>query len=146
MARRLSQGSALERKFDIVWYSLGGDRLVPEYYFHNGRRWRFDRAWLSKRVAFEVEGGIWLPQSRHTSGKGFQGDCYKYNEAILDGWAVFRLTDEMICREYLTNIIQKVESKLWNRKIDSSCLQIQENKKKTTRTGKGKLNIPMEEK
>lgn len=132
MATRIQKSSSLERKFDIVWYSLGGDRLVPEYYFHEGRKWRFDRAWMQKKIAFEIEGGIWGKKCRHTTGKGFQNDCYKYNEAIKDGWAVFRLTEEMLNRDYLTKIIQKAEDKSWNRKTDSSCLRIT---KATTKQG-----------
>lgn len=134
MVAKLQKISKLERKFDIVWYSIGGDKLLSEYRFHPERRWRFDRVWKEKMVAFEIEGGIWV-RSRHTTGKGFQEDCYKYNEAIKLGWAVFRLTDPMICGEYLTKIIQKVEDKTWNRKIDSCCLAIQKEKKPTQISG-----------
>jgi hypothetical protein len=66
-----------------------------EYRFHKTRRWRFDFAWPKYMVAVECEGGTWSG-GRHTRGKGFEGDCEKYNEAALDGWKVFRFTSTMI--------------------------------------------------
>jgi len=66
-----------------------------EYRFHNKRRWRFDFAWPEKKVAVEIEGGIWHG-GRHTRGRGFQADCEKYNAASEDGWTVFRFTPKQV--------------------------------------------------
>lgn len=66
-----------------------------EYRFKPGRKWAFDFAWVRDRVALEVEGGIWN-NGRHTTGKGFMGDCEKYNEAALMGWKVIRVVDKHI--------------------------------------------------
>ena len=60
-----------------------------EYVFHPVRKWRFDFSWPAYRIAAEVEGGTWA-NGRHTRGAGFANDCMKYNEAVLDGWRVFR--------------------------------------------------------
>ncbi len=68
--------------------------LVPferEVQFAKPRRWRFDIAYPAHKVAVEVEGGVWSG-GRHTRGKGFTGDCEKYNAAILAGWRVLRFT------------------------------------------------------
>ena len=59
------------------------------------RRWRFDLAWVDRKLAVEIEGGTWS-HGRHTRGKGFKGDCVKYNEATLLGWRVFRVTTDMV--------------------------------------------------
>lgn len=67
----------------------------PEYKFHPTRKWRFDYAVRTKMIAFEYE-GIFSKKSRHTSLKGFSGDCEKYNEAQLLGWKVFRFTAKSI--------------------------------------------------
>lgn len=64
---------------------------VQEYRFHSVRRWRFDHCWPAKRLAVEVEGGIWT-NGRHSRGKGFMSDCEKYSRAALDGWCVLRTT------------------------------------------------------
>lgn len=65
---------------------------VREHRFHETRRWRFDFAWVDKKIALEVEGGIWTG-GRHTRGKAFNADCEKYNEALLMGWKVLRVTE-----------------------------------------------------
>jgi len=59
--------------------------------------WRFDFAWPGpgRRVAVEVEGGVWS-DGRHTRGSGFTSDCEKYNAAALLGWCVLRVTGVMI--------------------------------------------------
>lgn len=64
---------------------------VKEFKFHPTRKWRFDYAIPSHRIALEVEGGVWT-QGRHTRPQGFLGDVDKYNSAALLGWRVFRTT------------------------------------------------------
>lgn len=60
-----------------------------ELVFHAERRWRFDFAWPSKRVALEIEGGVWTG-GRHVSGAGFTKDMEKYNYAAAMGWLIIR--------------------------------------------------------
>jgi very-short-patch-repair endonuclease len=59
------------------------------------RRWRFDFAWPTLKLAVEVEGGTWAG-GRHTTGAGFEKDAEKYNEAVVLGWRVLRVTPNMI--------------------------------------------------
>jgi very-short-patch-repair endonuclease len=66
-----------------------------EVLFNPYRKWRFDFAWPNQMVAAEIEGGTWSG-GRHTSGKGFEGDCEKYNSATLLGWKVFRFTGKHV--------------------------------------------------
>lgn len=68
-----------------------------EYRFHHTRRWRFDFAWPSERVAVEIEGGIWA-KGRHSRGSGMVADMDKYNEAARLGWRVLRFTDKHLVR------------------------------------------------
>lgn len=65
--------------------------VQAEYKFHDVRKWRFDYAIVSKKIAIEVEGGAFT-NGRHTRGKGFINDMEKYNEATATGWAVLRFT------------------------------------------------------
>lgn len=71
----------------------------PEHLFAGsiGRRWRFDLAFIDRRLAVEVEGGVWV-KGRHTRGAGFEKDCEKYAHALLLGWRVLRVTPGMIRR------------------------------------------------
>lgn len=95
--------SSLEKKFSLYWKSLSGQKLEREFRFHQTRRWRFDFAHIATKTAIEIEGGIW-GGGRHSRGKGFAADCIKYNEAILCGWTVFRLTGPQITLENLAKI------------------------------------------
>lgn len=68
-----------------------------EYRFHPERRWRFDYAWPSHRVALEIEGGVFAKvQGRHSRGAGFRNDLEKYNTAATLGWRVVRVLPEQI--------------------------------------------------
>lgn len=62
-----------------------------EFQFHGKRKWRFDFAVPSRKVAVEYE-GIFSSKSRHTTFSGYTGDADKYNAAAADGWIVIRLT------------------------------------------------------
>lgn len=66
-----------------------------ELRFHPDRKWRFDFAWTTSKVAAECEGAIYV-NGRHTRGAGFEKDCEKYNAATLMGWRVFKFTPRMV--------------------------------------------------
>ena len=70
-----------------------GFAVRSEYRFAPPRRWAFDFCIPPLRLAFELEGGIWV-QGRHTRGKGYQGDLDKYNTASSLGWTVFRFSTQ----------------------------------------------------
>ena len=75
--------------------------LIPErgYRFHRHRKWQFDFAYPDRKLAFEVEGGIWRRGGgAHSSGLAILRDIEKYNTATLMGWRVFRIHSEMILR------------------------------------------------
>jgi hypothetical protein len=99
-----------EEAFAIAWRAIRGPAFVREYRFDEARKWRFDFAWPAAAYAVEIEGGT-RGKSRHTSPTGYAEDCLKYNEAALDGWAVIRLTPEMIQPELLKRLIRQIGGK-----------------------------------
>ena len=108
--------SDLEASFDYHWRILGGPELTPEYRFDDEYRSRFDRAHVASRVAIEVDGGT-HNGGRHVRGAGYTDDCIKYNRATAQGWAVLRLTTDMLRDNpagHLEPIIATIERRLEN--------------------------------
>ena len=104
----MSKASALEDAMHLHLraYSLTAG-MEREHRFDPTRRWRFDFAWPEKRVAIEVEGGIWT-SGRHTSAVGWIGDAEKYNRATILGWRILRVA---------TNHIKSGEAVQWAREL-----------------------------
>ena len=60
------------------------------------RRFAFDFVWSEFRLAVDVQGGTWKPNTGHSSGTGIERDCEKLNLAILNGWRVLFVTTGMV--------------------------------------------------
>jgi very-short-patch-repair endonuclease len=87
-------GSPGEETFAVHCRAYG---LTPEreYLFHPTRMFRFDFAWPDRRIAVEVE-GVTNKGGRHQRRNGYEGDCVKYNSAVMLGWRVLRYTTQMV--------------------------------------------------
>ncbi len=103
--------STLEARFAALWHELRGPELEREYRFHPTRRWRADFAHVDSRTLIEIEGGVWN-RGRHVTPKGFQADAEKYLTATLNGWSVLRLTDTMLTKEIIIDIIGYVRRRI----------------------------------
>ena len=85
--------SYLENAF-ALWLAQLGQPLTwyeREYQFHRTRRWRLDFAWISPKIAVEIEGVRYDGKGRHQTLKGFTDDAEKYEAALLLGWRVYRV-------------------------------------------------------
>lgn len=82
--------SALEEKFALHLRAHGMDHhFRREYRFHPSRQWRFDFACPARKIAIELQGGIFGKKSGHNTGVGIRNDMEKGNEAQRLGWRVF---------------------------------------------------------
>lgn len=101
--------SPLEKQVEFRLKLLKVPAWKREYRFHKIRRWRFDFAWPEPdlRVSIECEGGIWSG-GRHVRGKGFENDVEKYNQALLQGWKVYRVVPSMVNDGSLTELILRI--------------------------------------
>lgn len=81
--------------------------LEREFRFAPPRRWRFDFAWPDKKIAIELEGGVYS-SGRHVRAQGFENDCLKYNEAVLRGWRVLRFAGRQITNGAAINTTQEL--------------------------------------
>ena len=88
--KKKGDGSKAKSEIEMV-LKHGGYDYVKELKFHPSRKWRFDFAIESLRIAIEYE-GIMSEKSRHTTISGMSRDCEKYNTAQLLGWKVLRFT------------------------------------------------------
>lgn len=67
-----------------------------EYRFHTDRRWRFDYAWPSAKIAVEIDGGQW-----QVTGRDLSREAERNNEAQIAGWCVLHFTSEQIDKRVL---------------------------------------------
>jgi hypothetical protein len=69
------------------------------------RKWAVDWAFVSERLALEVEGG-YAVGGRHTRPNGFIRDQEKYNALALLGWRLLRVTPRDIRSGAALSLIQ----------------------------------------
>ena len=70
--------------------------FVREYKAIEGRKFKWDFAFLSQRLLIEVQGGVFMRRGGHTSGVGVTRDCEKHNLAMLAGWRDLLVTSQMV--------------------------------------------------
>lgn len=86
-----------------------GVEAVEEHVFHEVRKWRFDVAILSHRIAIEIEGGVWRQGGgAHSHPSGIIRDIEKYNAATIDGWKVLRVVPEDLTKTKTIKMIKKL--------------------------------------
>lgn len=87
---------SIEKKYIELWlemYKRNGfyEKFEKEHQFDIKRKFRFDYAIPSLKIAIEYE-GIHSAKSGHTTVNGFNKDVIKYNLALVQGWRVLRYT------------------------------------------------------
>lgn len=101
-----NSSAALNTLEGILLEVFKGRAIRREYQFST-RKFKFDYALLSSKIAFEFEGGSFGNYKKCRCGarirvSGFHGstrlhtDCHKYNLAACSGWVVFRFTAKNI--------------------------------------------------
>lgn len=66
-----------------------------EIMFAQPRRWRFDMAWPERKLAVEIQGGLYM-QGRHNRGAAMEQEYEKLNAATKLGWRVLLFGPAMI--------------------------------------------------
>lgn len=87
-ARKVEQ----EREFLANLKALGLPVPIPEYAFAKslGRNFRWDYCWADRKLALEVDGGIWT-RGAHGRGTGIKRDQEKGNYGAVLGWRLLRV-------------------------------------------------------
>ena len=106
----------LQRKFVHWWVLFGGDEnIVSEYKFHESRKWRFDFALPSIKVAIEINGGTYQERGGHNWGKHMVGDYEKWNAATMMGWRVLLFTSDMLTKKAAADVFIPIVA--WTREM-----------------------------
>lgn len=69
--------------------------LKTEWMFHPVRRWRFDFAIPARKIALEVQGGLYV-QGGHVRGGYVEKEHEKRNEAAIMGWRILYCTPKEV--------------------------------------------------
>lgn len=88
---------------------------VREYRFHPTRKWRFDYALPSIKIAIEIDGGVWT-LGRHNRPKGYIADLEKFNEAAAMGWLVLKFTPQ---QQYTTKTLRTLQRAVQQRQNEA---------------------------
>ena len=87
--------SLLERELLTQCSMAGLPTPVAEYRAIEGRRFRFDLAFIEQKLLIEVQGGIWNG-GKHGRGAGIETDQEKLNLAVIAGWRVLHVSSNHV--------------------------------------------------
>jgi very-short-patch-repair endonuclease len=106
--------SHLEKRFESVWELISQIPLKRQIKgIIPGRRYVYDFQLTGTNILIEIQGGIWARgYSGHTSGAGIKRDTDKVNQAQLNGYYIFQLTEEKLNVKYLEQIQQFASKQL----------------------------------
>ena len=97
--------SDLERLFLINWRSRYPHHLpFNNFEFHLTRKWRFDFAWPTHKIAVEIQG----IGPGHCSLAGMTKDYDKLMEATKDQWKVIYLTSSHLLPENIDRVCRLI--------------------------------------
>lgn len=89
--------SDLELTFANLWVMYHPEiDLYSEWRFAPPRRFRFDFAHLPSKIAIELQGGIFNPNTRHINGAALLKEYEKLNLAALHGWRLFYVSTKTV--------------------------------------------------
>ena len=89
---RVDQGAYLLKLLTLT----GKEGWCREHRFHPTRKWRVDVAHVQRRIAIEINGGVWMKGGAHALPTNILRDYEKANELNLAGWLVLIVTPEQV--------------------------------------------------
>jgi very-short-patch-repair endonuclease len=72
-----------------VWEANGLPAPVINHRFHHARRWMIDFSYPDRKIAIEIEGGLFV-NGGHVRGAYYIDNMEKYNAETLLGWRLLR--------------------------------------------------------
>ena len=99
--------SPLEAELFFQIRAAGLTEPLPQYKAIPGRKFVWDFAWVFHKLLVEVNGGTYVPNTGHTSGKGIERDAEKLNLATLAGFRQLIFTSKMIKNGEAISILER---------------------------------------
>ena len=78
---------------------------VDELRFAPPRRWRFDFANPGKKLAIEIQGGIFTRGRHSRGGKAQLAEMEKLNAAALNGWLVLYFSPQQVANRMALRVV-----------------------------------------
>ena len=105
---------AKEKRYPPEWWKAMGlpaPKLEHPFarYADPPRKFRFDYAWISERIALEVQGGTWI-NGRHSRGGA---DHEKMNLAQVMGWDVYQCTPQELKKGTIIPTLKRAIIRVW---------------------------------
>lgn len=101
-----SRESSLQSMLLFQLKAIGLPEPEEEYSFASPhRRWRADMAYPGNRLIIEIQGGRWMEQGAHNTGKGLSRDYEKANAAQALGWSYLQFHEEDIKSGWAAHLV-----------------------------------------
>ena len=98
--------SSLEAELAMQIMALGLPEPIREYQAIKGRKFRFDFAWLERKLLVEVNGGTYT-KGAHSTGAGIARDYEKCNLGVLQGWRVLSFDGKAVKSGVAVEVIRQ---------------------------------------
>jgi len=98
--------SDLEDTLAFQLDALGLTGFVREYQAIKGRKFRFDFAWIERKLLVEINGGTYTVGA-HSTGKGIARDYEKNNLAQLQGWRCLAFDGKAVRSGEAVEVVRK---------------------------------------
>lgn len=106
--KRKNKKTVVEDLMDAQLQGAGLGGYQRNCYFIRGRKFQADFWWPEKRLALEVDGGVFMPRSGHTSGLGYTSDRERDVEALLQGIITVRYTSDQVRNGYAIETFKRI--------------------------------------
>ena len=109
-SKRRTRSTEVEEVMATQLHQAGLAPFLRDALFIKGRKFRADFWWPELRLALEVDGGVWLPRSGHTSGTGYTSDRERDVEALLQGIVTVRYTSDQVRDGYAISTFKRIHA------------------------------------
>ena len=109
-AKRKNKKTVVEEAMASQLHDAGLGPFLQNAYFIKGRKFQADFWWPNLRLALEVDGGVWMPRSGHTSGAGYTSDRERDVEALLQGIITVRYTSDQVRNGYAITTFKRIHA------------------------------------